>query len=54
MRRVPAAEGSLLMSHVPNCFCDYRINRASGEESKIIDARCIASYLVTDKEASNA
>lgn len=44
MREVPANQASIRMEHVPDCLCCYGL--ADLEEVKMIDARCIAAYLV--------
>jgi hypothetical protein len=50
MRRVPAAEASLQLEHVKDCCC-YRITVNDGRDDvKMIDARCIAAYLVPEEE----
>lgn len=55
MRRVPAAEASLQVEHVEDCFCSHVcLATVRGyPDAKLIDTRCIAAYLVPE-EATDA
>lgn len=49
MRRVPAEQVSLQIEHVEDCGCRYTQTpgqRMLDDEVKLIDARCIAAYLI--------
>lgn len=43
---LPVAEVSIKMEHVDSCCCRYTMDSKTTEDVKLIDTRCIGSFLV--------
>lgn len=50
MITLPAAAVAMILEHVATCQCRYVADPATTNDVKLIDARCVGSYLVPEPE----